>query len=182
MFKLQYFEHESPTGVLFTDLADVYGYEYLAMGENLAFGHYESEEALVQAWMDSPGHRANILHAKYQEIGIAMQKGNFEGQEVWMAVQTFGLALSTCPVPEEDIKTAIDIKKIGVEALQEFLDITKEELDRMRPKYGSAYGSKINEFNDLVEKYNKTVLETQNLITGYNIQVEIFNQCANSEK
>jgi uncharacterized protein YkwD len=182
MFQSQYFEHESPGGILFTDLADIYGYEYLSMGENLAFGHYESEEALVQAWMDSPGHRENILHAKYQEIGIALQKGNFKGQEVWMAVQTFGLALSTCPVPKEDGKAEIDLKKVEVEALQGFLDFTKEELDNMQPKHGNAYGSKINEFNTLVEQYNTTVLETQKLITEYNKQVEIFNQCADSGK
>jgi len=176
MFDLQYFEHESPVGKGVGDLADEFGYEYLAIGENLALGNYASEQALVQAWMDSPGHKANILNEKYREIGIAVAKGNFEGQEVWLAVQTFGLALSVCPVPEESVKNEIEIKKLELRELQILLDVIKEELE----KRGQAYQDKVDQFNGLVEQYNATILKTQALIAGYNIQVEVFNQCANN--
>ncbi|HEX9722106.1 MAG TPA: CAP domain-containing protein [Candidatus Paceibacterota bacterium] len=180
MFDLQYFAHESPTGKGVGDLADEFGYEYLAIGENLALGNYQNEQALVQAWMDSPGHRANILNEKYREIGIAVAKGNFEGQEVWLAVQTFGVALSVCPVPAESVKNEIEIKKLELRELQILLDVIKEELENTQPKRGQAYQDKVDQFNSLVEQYNKTVAETQTLIKGYNVQVEVFNQCANN--
>jgi uncharacterized protein YkwD len=181
MFELQYFEHESPTGILFTHLAEQFGYEYLSMGENLALGNYESEEVLVQAWMDSPGHRANILNAKYSEIGLAVKKGLFNGQEVWLAVQTFALPLSVCPSPDEDLKAEIELKKVEIKELQILVDAAREELRNTSQKQSSAYQKKIDEFNALVEQYNKAVLEVQTLVSGYNMQVEVFNACADSK-
>jgi uncharacterized protein YkwD len=52
--------------------ADYAGYEYQMLGENIAYG-YTSPAAVVQAWMESPGHRANILNANFTEIGIAVR-------------------------------------------------------------------------------------------------------------
>jgi uncharacterized protein YkwD len=91
MFENQYFAHESPTGEKVSDLAKKFGYDFLLIGENLAMGNFSSDEDLVLAWMESPGHRENILNEKYQEIGVAVKKGIFEGKEVWIAVQHFGL-------------------------------------------------------------------------------------------
>lgn len=47
------------------------GYSWAQYGENLAVG-YETSEAAVQGWMASPGHRDNILHAAFTEIGVAV--------------------------------------------------------------------------------------------------------------
>jgi uncharacterized protein YkwD len=52
-------------------LAKKVNYEYVVVGENLAEGDFTSDADLVKGWMDSPGHRANILNTKYEEIGIA---------------------------------------------------------------------------------------------------------------
>ena len=65
MFVRQYFEHVSPSGESISHLAEEFGYEFLAIGENLALGNYESDQALVQAWMDRPGERANNLKTSY---------------------------------------------------------------------------------------------------------------------
>lgn len=46
------------------------GYRWQAAGENLAFGQ-RTAAAVVDAWMQSPGHRANILHTSFTEIGVA---------------------------------------------------------------------------------------------------------------
>lgn len=51
--------------------ADIAGYDYRALGENVAYG-YASAAAVVDAWMNSPGHRANILSTSYTQIGIAV--------------------------------------------------------------------------------------------------------------
>jgi uncharacterized protein YkwD len=108
MFINQYFEHKSPIGIGVDGLIKEVGYEYIIIGENLAMGNFENSEKLVEAWMDSPGHRENILNVKYQEIGVAVLRGVYQGKKVWMAVQHFGLPLSYCPRPNENLKTEID--------------------------------------------------------------------------
>lgn len=51
--------------------ADLAGYDYRALGENVAYG-YASAAAVVDAWMNSPGHRANILSTSFTQVGIAV--------------------------------------------------------------------------------------------------------------
>src|SRR6185369_15716694 len=98
MFAQQYFEHINPQGKGPSDLAKSVGYDYIAIGENLALGNFKNDAELVQAWMDSPGHRANILNKQYTEIGVAVGQGTYEGKKTWLAVQEFGRPTSSCPV------------------------------------------------------------------------------------
>ncbi|MBN1915991.1 hypothetical protein JW796_03295 [Candidatus Dojkabacteria bacterium] len=53
-------------------------YEYIYAGENLAEG-FNDNEAVVQAWMNSPSHRDNMLKPEFREIGISIVQGNFQG-------------------------------------------------------------------------------------------------------
>ena len=108
LFARQYFEHVSPTGAGPADLAREAGYEYIEIGENLALGNFSDDADLVRAWMESPGHRANILNKEYEEIGVAVGKGTFEGETTWMAVQVFGRPLPDCPKPDAVLKAQID--------------------------------------------------------------------------
>lgn len=57
------------------------------VGENIAMG-YTSPEAVMQGWMDSSGHRANILRSGYTVIGVGVAT-NSSGQKYW--VQNFGM-------------------------------------------------------------------------------------------
>ena len=52
------------------------GYDYSIAGENLAMG-FKTSEGIVEAWMDSPTHRANILNPEYEDIGVGIVKGEF---------------------------------------------------------------------------------------------------------
>ena len=97
MFKQQYFEHVNPQGVGPGDLAKKVGYNFIAEGENLALGNFGNDQSLVTAWMNSPGHRANILNVHYTEIGVAVGQGSYQGQTTWLAVQEFGRPASSCP-------------------------------------------------------------------------------------
>lgn len=64
-----YFSHTSPTyGTPFQMIKD-FGLTYRAAGENIAMG-YRTPEAVVNGWMNSSGHRANILNANYTQIGV----------------------------------------------------------------------------------------------------------------
>lgn len=64
-----FFDHKGSNGSSMGDRAKASGYQFTKFGENIAAG-YATPEQVVQGWMDSPGHRANILNATYREIGI----------------------------------------------------------------------------------------------------------------
>ena len=76
-----FFDHVSPTGSTFVDR--IKSSEYLDagdgfnLGENLAWGGgpLATPERIVHAWMDSPGHRANILDGRFRDIGIGVVYG-----------------------------------------------------------------------------------------------------------
>jgi uncharacterized protein YkwD len=64
-----FFEHLSPSTGSVIDRVGILGYEYEQIGENIAAGHLSPEE-VVDAWMDSPGHRENILNPDYTQVGV----------------------------------------------------------------------------------------------------------------
>ena len=64
-----YFSHESPTYGSPFDMMRSFGVSYRSAGENIAMG-YSTPEAVVAAWMNSEGHRANILSANYTTLGV----------------------------------------------------------------------------------------------------------------
>jgi spore coat assembly protein SafA/uncharacterized protein, YkwD family len=76
-----YFSHTSPTyGSPFTMMQN-FGISFSAAGENIAMGQRTPEE-VVNAWMNSPGHRANILSPTYTQIGVGFAK-NSSGSAYW---------------------------------------------------------------------------------------------------
>lgn len=89
MAKHQYFAHYSPDGVSpwhwFTEVS----YPYVHAGENLAI-HFSDSGEVVDAWMESPSHRANIANGDYQEIGVGTARGVYDGFDTVYVVQLFG--------------------------------------------------------------------------------------------
>jgi uncharacterized protein YkwD len=84
MAKRKYFEHQSPDGEQ-PDARIVHqGYPPILVGENLAWGETakSTPAIIVSMWMESPGHRANILEPGYREIGIGMAYDAPEAQPV----------------------------------------------------------------------------------------------------
>ena len=77
MKDLGYFSHTSPTYGSPFQMMKSFGISYRTAGENIAKG-YASPEAVVNAWMNSPGHRANILNSTYTHIGVGyVSSGNY---------------------------------------------------------------------------------------------------------
>jgi hypothetical protein len=180
MFEQQYFEHESPDGKSPADVIKATGYAYIIVGENLALGNFKNDEILVQAWMDSPGHRANILNKKFQEIGTAARKATFEGKEVWLAVQEFGTPLSFCPSPGSSEKLSIDHNRSEIALMQSDLQSLKSDIDANRFNSEEEYNRAVAKYNSLAERLNKLADQTQNLVTNYNENVNEFNKCLES--
>lgn len=73
----QYFDHNSPTYGTPFQLMKSQGITYRSAGENIAMG-YATPQAVVNAWMNSSGHRANILNSSYSRIGVGyVESGNY---------------------------------------------------------------------------------------------------------
>ena len=88
ILKEQVFQHNI-NEKKFSDWIKETGYKYSYVGENLAIDFMTSEGA-IEAWLDSESHRNNLLNPYYQEIGIAVLTGQFNGQDTTIITQIFG--------------------------------------------------------------------------------------------
>lgn len=116
MIRQQYFAHISPKGVTPWTWFKQAGYSYSYAGENLALD-FVSGEDVVDAWLQSPSHRSNLLGSKYKDIGVAVASGKINGVTSLVVVQMFG-----APVP------APATKKVTVPAQTPSPTITKQEI------------------------------------------------------
>ncbi|WP_425262329.1 CAP domain-containing protein [Paenibacillus pectinilyticus] len=76
MYNNGYFDHTSPTYGSPFDMMTKYGIQYSYAGENIAKGQ-QTPEAVMTAWMNSSGHRANILSPNFTQIGVAYYNGEW---------------------------------------------------------------------------------------------------------
>lgn len=180
MFEKQYFDHISPDGIGASDVAQKIGYEFISIGENIALGNFKDDQTLVQAWMDSPGHRANILNNGYTEIGIAVKKEIYEKQETWIGVQIFARPLSDCPKPDQALKVEIEKNQGQITILENEATAMRKELEKINPRNKKdieAYNQKVDEYNLLIKEINNLIKKQKNLISEYNSQVDSQNEC-----
>lgn len=94
MVRRDYFSHVAPGGTDFVARIRRAGYGAPALGENLAAGsgEYSTPAATVRGWMDSPGHRSNILNRRFREagVGVALGAPSLGGSESATYALTFG--------------------------------------------------------------------------------------------
>lgn len=86
MADLNYFDHTSPIYGSPFDMLTKFGVKYTAAGENIAMGQSTPQEVMT-AWMNSDGHRKNILNSNYTHIGVGIVK-NQKGQYIWTQMFT----------------------------------------------------------------------------------------------
>lgn len=108
MFEENYWAHYSPSGKSPWVWFNAAGYNYVYAGENLA-KDFGNTTRLMQAWMDSPTHRDNIVNSKYSEIGVAVVPGTLQGQETVLVVQLFGTP-SGGSIPKKAITQATPVQ------------------------------------------------------------------------
>ncbi len=82
MVKNNYFDHTSPTYGSPFDMMKQYGINFSAAGENIAFGQITSND-VMDSWMNSKGHRENILNKNFENIGIGMTQDS-NGRKYWV--------------------------------------------------------------------------------------------------
>ena len=177
MLTRQYFEHTAPDGKTVSDLVDAQGYQYLRVGENLAEGDFTDNVDLLTAWMNSPGHRANILDARFQNMGVGVAYGMYQGRYVVFAVQHFGRPLSACPEVDASLKTEIGNMQTQTTQLSAALDILKAHIDDMRTKGEYVDNTIIDAYNNSVNDYDALIKKTNDMRDTYNAEVKSFNAC-----
>lgn len=88
MFADNYWAHISPDGTEPWYFIAQSGYEYAHAGENLA-RDFTNPQNVVDAWINSPSHRNNILESDFEEIGVAVVDGDIGGVDTTIVVQLF---------------------------------------------------------------------------------------------
>lgn len=101
MANRDFFSHTGKDGKSPSDRAKRAGYESGFVGENIAAG-YRTPQSVVDGWINSPGHRANLLNANYNEIGLGYyylqnDTGGTNYNSYW--TQVFGKGNLTAPTP-----------------------------------------------------------------------------------
>lgn len=99
MFQEDYWAHYAPSGKSPWYWFDQAGYVYTLAGENLA-RDFDTSQGVIDGWMNSPTHRANMLAPGYKDIGMAVVNGVLQGHQTTLVVQHFGTSNQpTAPAP-----------------------------------------------------------------------------------
>ena len=101
-----YFAHNTPEGYLPWYWLEMVGYKYSHAGENLAVNYSDSID-VVNAWMNSPNHRANIVKQLYTETGIGLAQGIYEGRPTIFVTQFFGTPVAAAT---EEVKKTVKVE------------------------------------------------------------------------
>lgn len=161
MFKHHYFAHYRPSNDMgFDNFVDNQKYAFIKIGENLAKGDFTTSKQIVDAWMNSPDHRQNILDTTYTEIGVSVDYGELDGERMVLITQHFGKPKTTCPTVNEQLRTKISILTKELIALKKSIDDEKSK-----------------DLDQLISQYNTTLKDREIIVNTYNNQVSAFDAC-----
>jgi uncharacterized protein YkwD len=149
-----YFEHVSPDGLQPWFFAEKVDYEYKTFGENLAEGFFSAEE-VHDGWMNSEGHRENIMSDDFEEIGVAVLDFEQNGLKSYLVVQHFGTQLEKKDleprvVCEKDSKKQCRSAEKKMDEVKETID-EQEKIIKDAKKQGATKES-IEKAEDNLEK------------------------------
>lgn len=156
MFTEDYWAHNSPKGLEPWFFIKNSGYEYQVAGENLARDFMDTD-SMVVAWMNSPTHKANIVHTKYQDIGVAVVNGSLGSIETTLVVQMFGTKIDNTNIANKKAQSIIP--SVSAEDLNEPIETDVEIKDNA---------------NNVVVEQNPTLALNQTLISPSYILKSFF--------
>lgn len=129
MFTNDYWAHVAPDGTTPWSFIKGVGYRYSVAGENLA-RDFDDTDSMVAAWMNSPTHKDNIVHSRYQETGVAVVNGTLGGVETTLVVHMFGLPTQTmaavspsAPPPDEQTPIQTTVPQTAAEPVTEPIQV-----------------------------------------------------------
>jgi len=108
MVSNNYWAHVSPSGKTPWTFILASGYKYSQAGENLAYG-FSSSSQVINAWMASPEHRANMLKSSYSDVGFGVaESSNFEGQgPKVIVVAEYAKPLAAAPLASSNLAATV---------------------------------------------------------------------------
>lgn len=110
MFAKNYWAHNSPDGTTPWFFIKESGYSYVYAGENLARG-FNNADDVVNAWMASPAHRANLLSSNFKDVGFSVKSGKLNGEETFLVVQELG-SRSVIPLAKKSAPKRLQVNKV----------------------------------------------------------------------
>lgn len=175
MEEKQYFEHISPEGLQPWFFAEKNDYKYKNFGENLAEGFF-SAETVHESFMNSSGHRDNILSEEFEEVGIAIFGFEQNDLKSFLIVQHFGTHLEpeeflvvTCSTKIRDHCRDAEIKKSEIKKVIEEQEKLLKELEKPESE---------NPLLEITQKNIEKLKEIQSELKNYTDQCDDFiNKC-----
>lgn len=148
----KYFAHTSPNGVELWNLIQKVNYEYSVIAENIAEGYF-SAETVVEAWMNSEGHRENILSVDLEEIGVAiLEIENKDNKKSYVLVQHFA-------TPQKEVLIKENIQIICEKKVRENCSKIEEKKDQ--------YQELVKEQREVIDKAESEGFSKKDLIDLY---------------
>ncbi len=110
MIARDYWSHYAPDGESPWSFIEHEGYHYRFAGENLAKS-FQTNQGVIQGWMQSPDHRDNLLDDRFSEIGIATASGRLEGEDTTVVVAMYALPQTvSVQLGEEPLRSAVSMR------------------------------------------------------------------------
>ena len=147
MLDKNYFGHKSPDGTLGWHWIQSAEYDYERAGENLAIGFIDSQE-VHQAWNQSELHKKNLLNPDFQDIGVAVLTGDFQGNETTIVVQLFGKPLAQA----QETITPDEPDEVEQEEIQTPKEIVSQETNTFSTIDSKIWQFLITQYNDILYK------------------------------
>lgn len=121
MLAKNYWAHTAPDGTEPWKFVMDTGYKYRFAGENLA-RDFTTSDAVVSAWMSSPSHKENLVSTRYQDIGVAVVKGEFDGVQTSLVVQFFGTRMvNATNVPGGESKQIASVPQLTLPKVESLI-------------------------------------------------------------
>lgn len=99
------FSHTRPDGTSCFTILEEYGIGYRSVGENIAAGQRTAKD-VVASWMNSPGHRANILSSSYEKLGVGLVKASSGYGYYWVQLFVGGMNSKKTSVSKSPVATS----------------------------------------------------------------------------
>jgi uncharacterized protein YkwD len=197
MISNRYYAHVNPiTGEGPGEAIEDANYQFKTYAENIAKGNWQSNRHLVDGWINSPGHRANIVNPNIREIGVAIIKdgaASLGRPSVYYGVQLFASPMPDCSRPSEADKSLLQDMQRKNDDMWRRVNIKKSELERLqarihRENNNTTKNKMINDFNRQVNAYNSLVSEAKGkqdslklVVQSYNNKINEYNFCMQAD-
>lgn len=193
MIRNSYYAHVNPvTGENPGDAITQANYQFRTYAENIAMGNFQSNRHIVDGWINSPGHRANIVNPDIREIGVAIVKDNttpLGRPSVYYGVQLFASPMPDCSPPSEaDMALLQDMQRKNddiwrrVDDRRREIDVLKNRIDRetntaTRNRLITDYNRQVGAFNSLAAEAKGMQESLKLVVHSYNDKINQYNIC-----